>query len=227
MNCPNCGGLLDLKNRHCEYCNTNFTEAELFPEKAKAVHNETKAEVEPEPQKKLTMTEQRQLELQKEKEYRKAHPQPDDYSDISNAAVGAVVMGAFGFFSGVRRFFRELKRVVCFILLIALEIGFGYLMISGKITELFKGDIESFAAVNGVILVNALLAGLICRIGRIRVCAPLVGIVSCLAVIWVYVYPLITTNFEGVTAKYVAVLAVIEMVVLALSVLFAHLIYRR
>ncbi|MBR3988620.1 MAG: hypothetical protein IKK10_04880 [Clostridia bacterium] len=224
MNCPNCGGLLDLKNRHCEYCNTNFTEAELFPEKVKAVHNETKAEVEPESQKKLTMTEQRQLELAEEKAKRKATPDPEYSRDI---ATGAAVMGIFGLFSGIRRFFRELKRVVCFILLIALEIGFGYLMISGKITELFKGDIESFAAVNGVILVNALLAGLICRIGRIRVCTALVGIVSCLAVIWVYVYPLITTNFEGVTAKYVAILAVVEMAVLALSVLLAHLIYRR
>lgn len=225
MNCPNCGGLLDLKNRRCDFCDTNFTEAELFPEKAKAVHTEPKAEAEPE--RKLTMTEQRQLEIQKEKEYRKAHPQPDDYSDISNAAIGATIMGIFGFFTGIRGFFRELKRVVCFILLIALEIGFGYLMISGLVANLFKGEIESFAAVNAVILVNALLAGLICRIGRIRVCAPLVGIVSFLAVVWVYIYPLISTNFEGVTAKYVAVLAVIEMVVLVLSVVLAHLIYRR
>lgn len=225
MNCPNCGGLLDLKNLHCEFCNTNFTEAELFPEKAKAVHNEP--DVNAEPERKLTMTEQRQLEIQKEKEYRKANPQPDDYSDIRNAAIGATVMGAFGIFSGIRRFFRELKRVVCFILLIALEIGFGYLMISGKIQHLFEGKLESFAAVNGVILINALILGLICRIGRIRVCAPLVGIVSLLAVVWVYIYPLVATNFEGVTAQYVAVLAVVEMVVLALSVLFAHLIYRR
>lgn len=44
------------------------------------------------------MTQQRQLEIQKEKEYRKAHPQPDDNSDISNAAIGAAVMGAFGIF---------------------------------------------------------------------------------------------------------------------------------
>ena len=225
MNCPNCGGLLDLKNRRCEFCDTNFTEAELFPEKAKAVHTEEKTQAEPE--RKLTMTEQRQLELQKEKEYRKAHPQPDDYSDISNAAIGATVMGVFGIFSGIRRFFREVKRVICFILLIALEVGFGYLMISGVVAKLFEGEIESFAAVNAVILVNALLAGLICRIGRIRVCAPLVGIVSFLAVAWVYIYPLIATDFEGVTAKYVAVLALVVMAVLALSVLLAHLIYRR
>lgn len=225
MNCPNCGGLLDLKNRHCEFCDTNFTEAELFPEKAKAVHTEEKTQAEPE--RKLTMTEQRQLELQKEKEYRKAHPQPDDYSDISNAAIGATVMGVFGIFSGIRRFFREVKRVICFILLTALEVGFGYLMISGVVAKLFEGEIESFAAVNAVILVNALLAGLICRIGRIRICAPLVGIVSFLAVAWVYIYPLIATDFEGVTAKYVAVLALVEMAVLALSVLLAHLIYRR
>ena len=136
-------------------------------------------------------------------------------------------MGVFGIFSGIRRFFREVKRVICFILLIALEVGFGYLMISGVVAKLFEGEIESFAAVNAVILVNALLAGLICRIGRIRVCAPLVGIVSFLAVAWVYIYPLIATDFEGVTAKYVAVLALVEMAVLALSVLLAHLIYRR
>ena len=225
MNCPNCGGLLDLKNRRCEFCDTNFTEAELFPEKAKAVH--TEPEVKAEPERKLTMTEQKQLELQKEKEYRKANPQPEDYSDISNAAIGASVMGIFGLFSGIRRFFRELKRVVCFILLIALEIGFGYLIISGTVSKLFDGEIESFAAVNGVILVNALLLGLICRIGRIRVCAPLAGIVSFLAVIWVYIYPLVKTGFEGVSAQHVAILAVIEMAVLALSVLMAHLIYRR
>lgn len=222
MNCPNCGGLLDLKNLRCEYCETTFTEAELYPEKAKAVHNN--AAEQKEPQKKMTLTEQRRLELQKEKSNRKANPEPENSRDI---ATGAAVMGVFTLFSSVRRFFRELKRTVCFILLIALEVGFGYLMISGKITELFKGEIEGFAAVNGVILVNALLAGLICRIGRIRVCAPLVGIVSFLAVVWVYIYPLVATNFEGVTAQYVAILAVIEMAVLALSVLLAHLIYRR
>lgn len=225
MNCPNCGGLLDLKNKRCEFCDTNFTEAELFPEKAKAVH--TEPEVKAEPERKLTMTEQRQLEIQKEKEYRKAHPQPEDYSDISNAAIGATVMGIFGIFSGIRGFFRELKRVVCFILLIALEVGFGYLMISGVVARLFEGEIESFAAVNAVILVNALLLGLICRIGRIRVCTPLVGIVSFLAVVWVYIYPLVKTGFESVSAQDVAILAVIEMAVLALSVVLAHLIYRR
>lgn len=225
MNCPNCGGLLDLKNRRCEFCETNFTEAELFPEKAKAVHTEAKAEAEPE--RKLNMTEQRQLEIQKEKEYRKAHPQPEDYSDISNAAIGASIMGIFGIFSGIRSFFRELKRVVCFILLIALEAGFGYLMISGVVAKLFEGEIESFAAVNAVILVNALLVGLICRIGRIRVCTPLVGIVSFLAVIWVYIYPLIVSDFEGITAQEVAIFAVVEMVVLVLSIVLAHLIYRR
>ena len=225
MNCPNCGGLLDLKNKRCEFCDTNFTEAELFPEKAKAVH--TEPEVKAEPERKLTMTEQRQLEIQKEKEYRKAHPQPEDYSDISNAAIGATVMGIFGIFSGIRGFFRELKRVVCFILLIALEVGFGYLMISGVVARLFEGEIESFAAVNAVILVNALLLGLICRIGRIRVCTPLVGIVSFLAVVWVYIYPLVKTGFESVSAQDVAILAVIEMAVLALSVVLAYLIYRR
>jgi hypothetical protein len=34
-------------------------------------------------------------------------------------------------------------------------------------------------------------------------------------------------NFEGVSAQHVAILAVIEMAVIALSVLLAHLIYRR
>ncbi len=225
MNCPNCGGLLDLKNRRCEYCNTNFTEAELFPEKVKAVHNETEAQ--PEAEQKLNMTKQRQLEIQKEKEYRKAHPQPDDNSDISNAAIGAAVMGAFGIFSGIRRFFRELKRTVCFILLIALEVGFGYVMISGVASNLLETEIQNFVLQNAIILVNALLAGIICRIGRIRVGTAMVAIVNLLAVVWVFVYPLIATNFAGVTAQYVAILAVVEMAVLALSVLFAHLIYRR
>ncbi len=224
MNCPNCGGLLDLKNLRCEYCNTKFTEAELFPEKAKAVHNESTAKTEESPQRKLTMTEQRQLELAKEKSERKANPAPEYSRDI---ATGAAVMGVFGLFAGVRRFFRELKRVVCFVLLIALECGFGYVMISGVAAHLMSDEIGNFAVQNGIILANALLAGLISRIGRIRVGTVLVAIINTLAVIWTFIYPLIKVNFEGVTPQYVAILAVIEMVVIVLSVVFAHLIYRR
>lgn len=222
MNCPNCGGLLDLDNRRCEYCCTNFTEAELFPEKVKAVHKEEAHEAEPrEP---LNYTEQKKLEIEKEKEYRKAHPTVDDSNDIG---IGALVMGTFGLFSGIRRFFREVKRVVCFVLLIALEAGFGYIMISGAASKIFDDDIANFAVLNGIILVNALLAGLISRIGRIRVGTVLVAVISVLAVVWVFIYPLISTNFAGVTPQYVAILAVIEMMVIALSTVFAHLIYRR
>ena len=223
MNCPNCGGFLDLKNRHCEYCNSNFTEAELFPEKVKGVHTEVSEET-TEPKRKLTMTEQKQLELAKEKAERKANPDPEYSRDI---ATGAIVMGVFSAFSGVRRFFRELKRTVCFILLIALEIGFGYVMISGVASKLLETDLQNFILQNAIVLVNALLAGLICRIGRIRVGTALIGIISFLAVAWVFIYPLIVTNFEGVTAQSVAILAVIEMAVIALSVLFTYLIYRR
>lgn len=222
MNCPNCGGLLNLENRYCEYCNTKFTEAELYPEKVKTVHNEVAEK--PETEKKMTLTEKRQLELQEEKAKRKANPEPEHSRDI---ATGAAVMGVFTLFAGVRRFFRELKRTVYFILLIALECGFGYLMISGVASNLFENETQNFVMQNAITLANALLAGLLCRIGRIRVCAPLVGIISFLAVVWVYIYPLVSTNFEGVTPQYVAVLAVVEMAVIALSVFFAHLIYRR
>lgn len=221
MNCPNCGGLLDLKNLRCEYCNTKFTEAELYPERVKQVHNTAE---DTEPQRKMTLTEQIQLEIEAEKAKRKANPEPEYSRDI---ATGGLVMGVFSLFSGVRRFFRELKRTVCFILLIALECGFGYVVISGIASNLFENEIQNFALQNGIILVNALLAGLLCRIGRIRVGTVLVAIISTLAVIWVFIYPLIATDFAGISAQYVAVLAVIEMAVIALSVLFAHLIYRR
>jgi len=217
MNCPNCGGLLDLNNRHCEYCDTTFTEAELYPERA--VHTK-----EAEPQVKKTLTEQRAEELKKEKAEKKAATSQNDGSDI---ATGAAVMGVFGLFSGIRRFFRELKRTVCFILLIALEIGFGYILLSGVFSNVMESEIKNFVLQNGIILLNALLAGLISRIGRIRVGTVLVGIINCLAVIWAFIYPLFSADFEGVGAKYVAVLAIIEMAVIALSVLFAHLIYRR
>ena len=222
MNCPNCGGLLDLKNRRCDYCETNFTETELFPEKVKAVQESELSDTEP--QKPLNYTQQKKLELEKEKEYRKNHPAVDDSNDIG---IGALVMGTFGLMARIRMFFRELKRVVCFIILIALEAGFGYVMISGVFSKLLETDVQNFVLQNGIILLNALLVGLICRIGRIRVGTALVGIVNFLAVVWVYIYPLIAVNFEGVSAQHVAILAVIEMAVIALSVLLAHLIFRR
>lgn len=112
-------------------------------------------------------------------------------------------------------------------LLIALECGFGYVMISGVASHLMSDEIGNFAVQNGIILANALIAGLICRIGRIRVGTVLVAIVNTLAVLWVFVYPLIKVNFQGITPQYVAILAVIEMLVIVLSVVFAHLIYRR
>lgn len=220
MNCPNCGGLLDLEKRRCEFCDTAFTEAELFGEKA--VHTEEAVKAEPE--RKLNYTEQKKLALQKEKEYRKSHPKVDETNDV---AFGALVMGAFGLMGRLRMFFRELKRVVCFIFLIALECGFGYLMISGVASKVFEDDIANFALQNCIVLANALIAGIICRIGRIRVGTVLVALFSILAVVWVFIYPLISTNFEGVTAQYVAVLALVEMAVIGLSTVFAHLIYRR
>ncbi len=225
MNCPNCGGLINLEERYCEYCNTKFTEKELGLLKDD-VHSEPRTEeAKPaEPERKKTLTEQRAEELEKEKANRK--PVIDDTS-AREIATGAAVMGMFGIFSGVRRFFRNLKRTVCFILLIALEVGFAFLMISGKITELMTGELEGFVAVNIVILVNALLAGLISRIGMIRAGTAITAIVNFLAVVWVFVYPLIITNFAGATAQSVAILAVIEMAVLALSVLLSHLVYRR
>ncbi len=222
MNCPNCGGYLDLEKRRCEYCDTTFTEAEL--NSSAGVHTEEKPQSEKAPERKKTLTEQRQEEIAKEKANR-----PKNYSDTDarNIATGATVMGVFGLFSGIRRFFRELKRTVCFLLLIALEAGFGYVVISGIFSKLLETDIQNFVLQNAIILVNALLAGIICRIGRIRVGTALVAIVNLLAVVWVFIYPLIATNFEGVTPQYVAILAIVEMAVLALSVLFAHLIYRR
>lgn len=225
MNCPNCGGIINLEERYCEYCDTAFTDKELGL--AEDVHTEKtqiQEEKTQEPEREKTLTEQRQEELAREKANRKA--QPDDTS-AREIATGAAVMGMFGFFSGIRRFFRNLKRTVCLILLIALEIGFAFLMISGKITELMTGEIEGFVAVNVVILVNALLAGLISRIGYIRVGTAITAIVNFLAVVWVFVYPLIVTNFAGQTPQSVAILAVVEIAVLAVSVLLSHLIYRR
>lgn len=224
MNCPNCGGNLNLSTRHCEFCETTFTEAELFPERFKGVHNETAVKTEEAPPKKLTMTEQRQLEIAKEKSERKANPDPEYSRDI---VTGAAVMGVFGIFASIRRFFRELRRVVCFILFILLECGFGYVIISGVASDLFEDKIVNFAMLNGIILANALVAGLISRIGRLRAGTVLVAITSTLAVIWTFIYPLIKVNFEGVTPQHVAILAVVEMVVIVLSVVFAHLIYRR
>lgn len=220
MNCPNCGGLINLNEKHCEYCNTTFTDKELGIETGE-VKTAVKEEAS---KKKLTYTEQKQLELQEEKSKRKTSPDPEYSRDI---ATGAAVMGVFGLFAGVRRFFRELKRTVCFILLIALEAGFGYIMISGVASDLLETELQNFILQNAIVLLNALLAGIICRIGRIRVGTALVAIINLLAVVWVFIYPLIATNFAGVTPQNVAILAVVEMAILALSVLFAHLIYRR
>lgn len=225
MNCPNCGGLLNLKERHCEYCDTTFTEEELYPEKSKvsSAVSEVKVQTE-EASAAKSLTEIRREEIAREKACRAAE-KPD--SDAENIAIGVSVMGVSGLFSGVRSFFRELKRTLCFVLLMALEAGFCFLMLSSTVTELIKGEIEGFAAINAVVLINALLAGLICRIGRIRIGTPLVAIINFLAVVWIFIYPLISSGFEGVDAKTVAILAVIEMAVLAISVVLAHLIYRR
>ncbi|MBQ2943596.1 MAG: hypothetical protein IJD93_02715 [Ruminococcus sp.] len=224
MNCPNCGGLINLEKRYCEFCDTTFTEKELGLA-TEDIHTKSIKEEKPsEPEREKTLTEQRQEELAREKANRKTQP-----ADISarEIATGAAVLGAFGLFSGIRRFFRNLKRTVCLILLIILEIGFAFLMISGKVTELMQGETEGFIAVNILIIANALLAGLISRIGRIRAGTAITAIVNFFAVVWVFVYPLIATGFEGATAQSVALLAVIEMAVLAVSVLFSHLIYRR
>ena len=223
MNCPNCGGTIDINSRHCEYCNTTFTYEELHP--SKAVHKETvKTEAVAEPERPKTLTEQRQEELRKEKENR-----PKEAYDTSSRDIvtGTAVMGCFGLFSGVRRFFRELKRTVCLILLVALEIGFGYVMLSGILSNATGDEIKDFAIVNGIILANALVAGIVCRIGRLRFGTVLVGIVNFLAVMWVFAYPLIKANFEGISPQDVAILAVVEMVVIALSILFTYLISKR
>ena len=224
MNCPNCGGLINLEKRYCEFCDTTFTEKELGLA-TEDIHTKSIKEEKPsEPEREKTLTEQRQEELAREKATRKTQPADTSAREI---ATGAAVLGAFGFFSGIRRFFRNLKRTVCLILLIILEIGFAFLMISGKVTELMQGETEGFIAVNILIIANALLAGLISRIGRIRAGTAITAIVNFFAVVWVFVYPLIATGFEGATAQSVALLAVIEMAVLAVSVLFSHLIYRR
>ncbi|MBQ7999966.1 MAG: hypothetical protein IJ298_01950 [Ruminococcus sp.] len=225
MNCPNCGGLVDLEKKYCEYCDTTFTDKELGLADD-AVHKEAEKEAPKpaEPERKKTMTEQKQEELAKEKANRKSQPVDTSSREI---ATGAAVMGIMSLFSGVRRFFHNLKRTVCLLLLIALEVGFAFLMISGKVTELMTGEIEGFVAVNVLILANALLAGLISRMGRIRAGNGVVAVVNCLAVIWVYVYPLITSNFAGQTPQSVAIFAVVEIAVLGLSVLLSHIIYRR
>lgn len=221
MNCPNCGGLLNLKERHCEYCNTTFTEAELSLEnKNKSDTNNT--EKTPQPERKKSRTEQMQEELKNEKKNNQ-----NNTSDTNDVLTGAAVMGMLGLFPRIRRFFYDLKRTVCMILLVALEAGFGFLMISGKVLELMEGDIQDLVAVNLIIIVNALLAGIISRIGRIRAGTAITAVVNFLAVVWVFAYPLFTTNFAGQTPQSVAIIAVIEMAVLSLSVLLSHLIYRR
>ncbi len=222
MNCPNCGGLLNLEKRYCEFCDTTFTEAELGLNKN--VDKKPQEEKSAQPEKEKTKTEKMQEELKKERENRK---DTSSDSDIKNAMTGAAVMGILSMFSGVRMFFRNLKRTVCLILLIALEAYFAFVMISGQITEMLTGELEGFVAVNIVILVNALLAGIISRIGYIRAGTAITAVMNFLAVVWVFIYPLIQTNFASQTPQSVAILAVIEMAVLALSVVLSHLVYRR
>lgn len=216
MNCPNCGGLLDLQSRRCEYCDTTFTEKELGLDNSKAVKAGNNAKTECE----KTLTEKKIDELKKEDENR---PKPDN----SDVLTSANVMSIMGFFPRVRMFFRDLNRTFCLILLIALEACFAFLMISGKITQLLDGELEGFIAVNIVILLNALLAGLISRIGYIRAGTAIVAVINFLAVTWTFVYPLIKTDFATQTPQSDAILAVVEMAVLALSVVLSHLVYRR
>ena len=220
MNCPNCGGLLDLKNRKCDYCNTTFTEAEL------GINKEVpKKEVEPaQPEREKTMTEKRMEEIEKERANR-----PDKLPDnhIKDAMTGAAVWGLISMFTGIRGFFRDLKRTVCMILLVALEGFFAFTMISGKVTQMLSGELEGFVAVNILIIVNALLAGIISRIGYIRAGTAITAVVNSLAVVWVFIYPLIKTDFAGQTPQSVAVLAVVEIAVLAVSITLSHMVYRR
>ena len=220
MNCPNCGGLLNLEKRYCEYCNTTFTEAELGLTNADKISNTDKP-VEPERVK--SRTEQMQEQLEKD---RKNDKNTADTS-ARDIATGAAIMGIFGMFSGVRMFFRNLKRTVCLIILVLLEVGFAFLMISGEVTKLMEGELQGLVAVNVLILVNALLAGIISRIGYIRAGTAITAVVNFLAVVWVFVYPMITSDFAGQTPQSVAIIALVEMAVLALSVLLSQLIYRR
>lgn len=217
MNCPNCGGLLDLKNKRCDYCNTTFTDKELGIEKKIESKKETVAE----PQRPKTLTQQKQEELRREQQNK---PKQTVDNDV---ITGATIMNALGFFPRVRAFFRDLNRTFCMVLLIILEAVFAFVMISGKITQLLDGEFEGFIAVNIVIILNALLAGLISRIGYIRAGTAIVAVINFLAVTWTFVYPLIKTDFATQTPQSVAIFAVIEMLVLALSVLLSHLVYRR
>lgn len=224
MNCPNCGGLLDIDNKRCEYCNTEFTYEELHP--LEQVHKENGKGVEKEDSNasEKTLTQKRQEEIAKEKANR---TNTDSGQDTAYIATGAALMGIFGAFSGIRRFFRELKRILCLVLLIALEAGFFFLIISGKLSSIFDDDIASFAAVNAVLLINASAIGLVCRIGRMRIATPLTAVITLFAVIWVFAYPLVSTGFENVSASYAVVVAVVEMVVLTFCVLLSHLVYGR
>lgn len=224
MNCPNCGGLLDLTKKKCEYCETTFTDKELGIQKERPSKEESTVEnpQEPqEPQRPKTLTEQNLEELRKEKENRPAN------TDANDILTGATVMSLFNFFPRMRWFFRDLKRTVCLIFLIVLEAIFAFVMISGKITQLLEGELEGFIAVNIVILINALLVGLISRIGYIRAGTAIVAIINFLAVVWTFIYPLIKTDFANQTPQRVAIIAILEMVVIALSVLLCHLVYRR
>lgn len=220
MNCPNCGGMLDLKNKRCDYCNSNFTDVEL------GLNKETvKKETEPQqPEREKNMTEKRMEEIEKERANR-----PDKLPDnhIKDAMTGAAVWGLISMFTGIRGFFRDLKRTVCMILLVALEGFFAFTMISGKVTQMLQGELEGFVAVNILIIVNALLAGIISRIGYIRAGTAITAVVNSLAVVWVFIYPLIKTDFAGQTPQSVAILAVVEIAVLAVSITLSHMVYRR
>ncbi len=225
MNCPNCGGSLNLQKRYCEFCDTTFTPKELGLEE-KAVHKE-KTEIIKEdtvPEKEQTLTEKRAEELRKERADRKVETSDNDELE---EALGRMIRSAPHVRGRIRGFFRDVKRTVCMAILVVAEIAFALLMVSGILGKISENEILTFALSNVAILANALLAGLICRVGRIRICAVLSGIVSTLSALWVFVVPLMMSGFEGVTPQYVMILAVCEMAVIGLSVLFAHLIYRR
>ncbi len=225
MNCPNCGGTLNLNKLYCEFCDTTFTAKELGLAEEK-VHKENINAVKEEtaPQREKTLTEKRAEELEKERKNRKVETSDNDELE---EALGRMIRTAPRVRGRIRGFFRDVKRTVCMVLLIVVEIAFAVLMISGILGKISDNEILTFALSNVVILANALLMGLICRVGRIRICTVLSGIVSTLSALWVFVVPLLVNGFEGVTPQYVMILAVCEMAVIGLCVLFAHLIYKR
>lgn len=224
MNCPNCAGNINLAEKRCEYCDTAFTDEELktLKEGKASVKMEKKTLVED--KKPLNMTEKKKQELQKDRAEHKANTSQNDSNDI---AIGATVMGSVGLFAGIRGFFWNFKRTIFTILFIALEIGFAFLMISTVVTKLLQGELEGFIAVNIIILAHALVAGFFSRMGWLRFGVPVATVMNFLAVVWVFVYPILTSGFDGMEVQWVAVFALSEMAVLAVSSLFAGLIYRR